>query len=121
MPATDQQGAESRSDQPQSFNSAAYERTVRLWDFAATSTAICTVQCRENGQSGQHGRRSVAAGDPIFWLHPLPRSTAVASCNAAGQRIVRRTVHAESFVFSDGNGKRVTAMIGDVSTSAKLK
>jgi len=105
----------SRSDQPQCF-SRRYERNGRLWDFAATSTQFARSGHGENGQSGQHGRRPWAAGDPISRMHhcqirPLLWRAGMppADKNPSGVQF-----HAEVLPFSPtATAKRVNGHGGD--------
>lgn len=72
-----------------------------------------------NGQN--MGSVPWAAYDPIFWLHHCNIDRLWASWNAAGRRNPTDSTFLDKrFVFADGNGNRVEAMISNFLDIARL-
>jgi tyrosinase len=63
-----------------------------------------------------------AAGDPVFWVHHVQIDRLWARWNArGGKNFNDPTWKSQTFTFADGNGKRVTAKIGDVLDLTQVK
>ncbi len=105
------------------FKQCAYERNGSILGFCRDIDGNLHGQVHvKTGNTVNMGDVPWAAGDPIFWLHHCQIDRLWASWNAAGHKNPSGGPFLQkSFVFADGNGKRVTAMIGDVLDVAKLK
>jgi len=105
------------------FKQCAYERNGSIMGFCRDIDGNLHGQVHvKTGNMVNMGDVPWAAGDPIFWLHHCQIDRLWASWNAAGHKNPSGGPFLQkSFVFADGNGKRVTAKIGDVLDVAQLK